>query len=169
MHVGTCVWGVVSISLGWPPASLPWAFVGSGGLGAALTSEGPSCCESCPWRSSLLESILHLCLFSFLNASSRSSFTSCCRLWGHMWFQHNAQMWLGGGEARLWAHTWAGVTGLWNRGDHPLNRQVRKKGRWKDRAASALRFQAVRQNAVGCVLCCKRSMSCSSCGPNHHE
>lgn len=45
----------------WPPASLPWAFVGSGGLGAALTSDGPSCCESCPWQSRLLESTLHLC------------------------------------------------------------------------------------------------------------
>lgn len=77
---------------GLAPSLFTLGFCWQGGLAATLISEGPWCCESCPWLSSPLESILHLCLFSFLNASSRSSFTSCFRLWGHMWFRHNAQM-----------------------------------------------------------------------------
>lgn len=70
----------------------------TGPLLAVVVVEQPPCVKAphavsiLLWLPSPLESILHFCLLSFLNASSRSSFTSCFELWGHMWFRHNAQM-----------------------------------------------------------------------------
>lgn len=78
---------------GLAPSLITLALVGSDGVVATLISEGPSHhinpAHGCP---ALLKAYFIFCLLSFMNVSSRSSFTSCFKLWGHMWFQHNAQM-----------------------------------------------------------------------------
>jgi hypothetical protein len=85
---------------------------------------------------SLLESILHFCLLSFLNASLRSSYTSCFKLWGHMWFLHRHRCAWGRKGLTVVSHTAAGMLnsemGRWG---GVLVGQVRKAERQKDQQA----------------------------------